>query len=865
MRKLFAFMLLSAISVALPANSVLFENGKTNFKIYHAPGAGSTLLYAVRELRDCLNKISGADFPQTTKEEGPRIVVCVDSALGDPDQVAISTRDGNLYLAGGSSASTLHAVYLFLQKELGVRWFWPGTDGEFIQKKQSWNLSELNYSFQPPIKYRGFHLCGSWRDVDNFRVWMARNFINIHRHGDSRYNALGFYNMHSSHSANLPKSVYEKHPEYFAEINGKRYVNQICFSNPEVDKLVLEKYIELIESRAGMEILSIFPNDNNDYCMCPQCAAKGVTTAWFDFYNRLTDSLKAKYPKLKFATIAYQDYQKVPANPVRNSEFVEYATYARCNIHTFNGKCERNNELLKGLEKWNATGIPMGNYGYEFDIFRDSIFLPFFSMIDDAIKTSLKLKHIAVITEVPLIPKDGPDIDSFAVRNRLVLYLYAQLLWNPQARMTDLLNDWCQNIYSEAAEPMHQYFMTMDHYWSAMPKDRSILGVSAEIARDFLSPELQRKAQDLLAKAGSGPHVEHERIVFNQWLDLLNIENQISVPLKRFTAKLPGVDIRISWDQEFLYFSDMKLPCRIALNNRVGGETMNFELNVEGHKNSWTQSSVGVKNERWQPEWEYRENSVQIPFSSLGGSPQEGTTWSLQVSQNDKVYPVSGMAALRFSSSDKPVKTISWWIGAPDTDRKRHPAIQTDLSQLGWQFKFIESGEELAAGTPDVYWFQHPGGANKVPKENWEKIREDIKNGATAIFSSYMKMPLEEYFDDPSFEIKVWGLPRGTPLSARQTRYVMPGDWISKPHNMTARIKDKHSPPYGVIPAKPQAWRIMATMDVDAQKTNEPQPYLIMRQYGKGTIFVMAVPLIHPPGKLLDNLYHNRNRNNDGL
>ncbi len=75
--------------------------------------------------------------------------------------------------------------------------------------------------------------------------------------------------MWSSHNVVLPESLFEDHPEYFAEIGGKRYKSNICFSNPEVDRLVAAATADYVRKRPFLDILSnFFPSDNQDYCRC---------------------------------------------------------------------------------------------------------------------------------------------------------------------------------------------------------------------------------------------------------------------------------------------------------------------------------------------------------------------------------------------------------------------------------------------------------------------------------------------------------------------------------------------------------------------------------------------------------------------
>ena len=230
---------------------------------------------------------------------GPQEIVLETDSTLPSDTVCVHSDGNKLRLTGAASRDVLYAVYSFLQRELGVRWLWPGSDGEFMPEKKAWELPLLDYTYRPALKYRGFHLCGHWRDSNQFMTWMARNFINIHRHGNDRWQHFGFYNFRSAHNVKLPKTMFQKHPEYFAEIQGRRYPDQICFSSPDAENAVFEDLCRSIDKNPGLQILGLSAADNNGYCQCATCAAKGVPTAWFDLQNRLTDRLKVKYPEIE--------------------------------------------------------------------------------------------------------------------------------------------------------------------------------------------------------------------------------------------------------------------------------------------------------------------------------------------------------------------------------------------------------------------------------------------------------------------------------------------------------------------------------------------------------------------------------------
>lgn len=675
-----AALALSA-SPAACGGEPFFEDGRTNWKIYLAPQAEPAEVFAAEELRDALQKISGAAFEIVQSDQVPGRQAIVIGDLQNPEvraqttalklktdkieQVAVYTLGGRLYLAGNQPRGALYAVYCFLQRELGVRWLWPGPDGEFMPAKRVWSLPELTYNHQPAFAYRGFHLCGDWRDVARFREWMGRNFINIHRHAaPAEEKRRGFYSMWSSHNIVLPDALFEQHPEYFAEIQGKRYRNNICFSNPEVDRLVAARTARYLREHPYLDLLSVFPGDNQDYCRCASCAKMDVSTAWFEFYNRLTDTLKKEFPKLKFATIAYQGYRDVPKCSIRNSEFVEYASYSRCNIHPYGHPgCQRNEDTLRAMRAWQATGLPIGHYAYEYDIYtKNARFTPFLSVIDDAIKTSRRLGHVAVIPEVSLSPKHGPDVRAHHVQNRLSIYLYARLLWDPDQELQAVLSDWCQTVFGEAAGPLLEYFTALDRAWTAMPIHATILGNALSAAEPLLTDELRATASaafaaaeqrlpqiaETAARERAAAALKRERALYNQWLDLYRLNTavpRLTLPLLADAADLAhsasrpqdlvaaardaerlATSVRLAWTKEALlvkwFCQDRPIrnlkaaaseqagrveeddSVELVLASGLTGETWHLTVNSRGTRQDWCESSVGVQEDRWNPAWQ---------------------------------------------------------------------------------------------------------------------------------------------------------------------------------------------------------------------------------------------------------------------
>lgn len=551
-------LLLTQPSV-LRAESMFFADGQTTWRICVAEASEPTVLYAVEELTNALKKISGIDFPVQTGDEVPTNNAIIIGDLTHPlvqqntntlgltpstiEQTVVKTIGGQLFLAGNQPRAALYAVYTFLNHELDVRWLWPGDAGEFMPARAQYALPEIDYKHVPGYTFRGLHRCTAWKDHPEFLPWMARNFVNIHRDAaPESQKRLGIYSMYSHHNVFVGSKYFAKHPEYFAENDGKRVHTGMCMSHPDVLPIVVQNLRLIVERNPQLEILSLFPADNRHYCRCEKCSQTDPSTTWFNFYNKITDVLAPEFPSLKFSTIAYQDYDKVPDCELRNTYFVEYTTLCRCHAHPFSDtNCPLNQPILKDFDAWKKVGLPIGHYAYEFALFQGkySRFYPFFTMIEDAIRDGHRRQLISLITEVAFTSRTKPmiDLNMRPYHNRLPIYIYTQLMWDPARSADELLTEWCQTVYGDAAEPMLGYFRAMDKAWTAMTYHPDILlfdWMMLKMVDTFITDDLRVSvkksfdaAETALAKQTPSPArdraleaFEIERVLYQQWLDL---------------------------------------------------------------------------------------------------------------------------------------------------------------------------------------------------------------------------------------------------------------------------------------------------------------------------------------------------------
>src|SRR5690606_28286651 len=111
---------------------------------------------AAADLQKYVQKISGVELPLITDgSDAPGITLNIgktstskssdlpDSKL-NPETYAITQRGDDVYFAGNYPSPTAFAVYSFLQDQLGVRWFAPGDDWEYVPQNANKSTFRVN-------------------------------------------------------------------------------------------------------------------------------------------------------------------------------------------------------------------------------------------------------------------------------------------------------------------------------------------------------------------------------------------------------------------------------------------------------------------------------------------------------------------------------------------------------------------------------------------------------------------------------------------------------------------------------------------------------------------------------------------------
>ena len=278
------------------AGATLFRNGEPQAEILIPQDANPVEKYAARELAEHLRLTGGKPVPVVTVPGGRPTLIRLGRAarleIRDvPENAAlIRISDRAVDIAGKDDPAdpmnfrtrvgTLFGVYDFLERELGVRWLWPGTDGTLIRRRADLELKPKQWTSFTPLDSSGWRLRrgrSGWSDpahadrmYRDSRVWLRRHRCNSRvdlAYGHAYIDFFDRYHATKPELFNLlPDGRRVSDPTYF---NGQPRLVAMCVSNPELVRLTVDAW----RKRGVHTIVNVNENDTAGKCVCPACLA----------------------------------------------------------------------------------------------------------------------------------------------------------------------------------------------------------------------------------------------------------------------------------------------------------------------------------------------------------------------------------------------------------------------------------------------------------------------------------------------------------------------------------------------------------------------------------------------------------------
>ena len=450
----------------------LVNDGQSEHTIVIATNGLPSQHYAAQELQTLLEQISGAKFPLSDRPtEGPMILVGPSDTLNKvlPDieyetlgeeGLVMTTVGPHLVLTGGPPRGTLYAVYEFLDRQLGCRWFTgagvtPAVTR--IPQKRTIVIEPLDVRKVPALEYRS----AMYRELSD-GDWAARNRFNGHIAGETEKHGgkIHYYRSPAWHTFRyfFGPGHFESHPEYFALVDGQRQMSQLCTSHPTVVERGSNLLRHWLRQDPGARFVSLIANDGGGFCSCELCGPlteyeRSRAAPVLHLANQIADNLKEDFPHAIVDTLAYSPTCPPPrfARP-RDNVMVRFATPQACRAHPLDTDCGDSWHLAKFLRSW-AKKCPQ-MYVWDYVMNFTNFLQPFPNFHAMQPNIQFYLQH-----NVRGIMNQGSSVLGEFTQMRA--YLMARLMWDPNCDFEAEMADFLQAYYGPGGEPIGQYIEMM--------------------------------------------------------------------------------------------------------------------------------------------------------------------------------------------------------------------------------------------------------------------------------------------------------------------------------------------------------------------------------------------------------------------
>ena len=534
---------------------------------------------AAEVLRDHVRAMSGVGLEivtasdlQTDRKGRTRILVGMSplvSKLGmnadglGPGGISIDTSGDTLALFGADKNTpsdpwgTLYAVTTFLDDHLGCRYLWPGESGKVIPKRPTITVGDVHVRYTPRIRQRRIRSLGySERlQVGLERLGFTKEHLLLKREesmsipladpGWFRWHRVGGnMNLRSGHAfGHYWQQHGKKHPEWFAmQPNGSRDQGlagnraRLCVSNPELIEQVAHDKIAELSAYPSRSSVSLAPNDGGrlTFCMCERCKALDwpegrkirlqydeasggrIQRHYFDyvsltdrmvaFYNAVAERVTKVHPDALLVADAYSVYSAPPVKRRLHPNIV--IRFVPMTYLSDEGR----EHAIRDWDAWSRAASKV--------YFRPN-FLNGGRRVGTLLVFARKMgEDLQYLSSHGMVATDFDSCLHNWATHGLNYYVLAKLLWNPDAKVNTLVEEYCRSGFGPAATPIKRYFLRVEEITDGLARQaNSDPARRLNITRPY-TPEIIEELSGLLDQAetlAEGNKTVLARIAFLRW------------------------------------------------------------------------------------------------------------------------------------------------------------------------------------------------------------------------------------------------------------------------------------------------------------------------------------------------------------
>lgn len=455
------------------------EAGQSDYQIVCTKGSMPATLLAATELQSFVERATGVRLPIVSPaRRGVASILFQENASLPWDGFSIRTSGRDVVIVGRVtdgdpkiidferpvSCGTLYGAYEFLERFVGVRFYWPEDLGTIVPKNSTLSLPKFvsieqspHFSLRKLQKGPGYVRYGEEHAT---RIWGRR--LRLGSSMPTRYHHNWWRVL------NVETAAQQGHPEYAALVGGVRQTRyrepgrfhngQVCTSNPEV----IETFSRAAKS-SPLPMFSLSPNDGVGFCECTSCqeldtgklnpdgrrkGTPNLSDRMISFYNSV-----ARRSGRVVGGYAYNEFIEVPTTVKLNDNVWISIAIDTAYIAGRPGEVERTDRLLR---QWGAYSPRATVY----DIFYLKLRTP-----DLIIPLGTDVDHL-----IRSIARAGLAGADFYIAPEMELggadaYVTARMLWNPNVDTQRIREQYYRDLYGLAWRPVQAVFQVAAKQW----------------------------------------------------------------------------------------------------------------------------------------------------------------------------------------------------------------------------------------------------------------------------------------------------------------------------------------------------------------------------------------------------------------
>lgn len=386
---------------------------------------------------------------------------------GSLEAYRIEPADAVLRILSPTATGVRNGVMAFLHRQ-GCRWLLPSPKWWILPEGRKVGFTGRETSAPDFSNRRIWYAYGAGSPAvksvlgEHYRVWAEANRLG---------GVAGFSCGHSyGNIISRNREIFAAHPEYFAlrpvknagdaaEAAAEEPASEtlaravgpqgkFCVSNPGLRELCLKDRIALLESQRRRNpyafMVSMDPSDGDGVCLCPDCRAIGTPTdRVLSLANHVARGLREAIPGAWVGLYAYATHREPPTIDLEPNIYVQVAMAFNKTSHSYEDLIRLWGEKAGSLGIREYYGVEAWDFG-----------------LPGRMRGADPAYHRRWIPRYRAAGADSVNAESNANwgGQALGFYVAARLLWDTEAEVDTVIDDFLHAAFGSAAEPMRRLY-----------------------------------------------------------------------------------------------------------------------------------------------------------------------------------------------------------------------------------------------------------------------------------------------------------------------------------------------------------------------------------------------------------------------